>query len=369
MISLLERERPTTDQHSNAGIYADLKLYPDSVEYYAECPGCSHVQGGFKTLADARRNRLCNDCSLEQTEKIKKQIRQVIHEPEKKVKPLADIVKENEEPPVPLPPGNPEPAPEPTAPEDEEAALDAAVAADPWAAISQILFSSWVQEALYGLSQELDCNLDELEINDTNGDYDENAPDDTTNFVVDYGREQWWVFKDDDTARKIAVDRVAQDVRDEPDMFGADFLANYIDKEKLAQAVGDPYEDYGDEVNNMDYEEQLQKMVEEDEIESDDLVFFKKNGEPRVANKARVAQLNSIVDNWIEKTKPNVDPWEWLEDVYGRDARKQALELVDVDDRKVAEDVVSNDGWQNTLASYDHNSTDLPKGFVACRIN
>jgi ferritin-like metal-binding protein YciE len=88
-----------------------------------------------------------------------------------------------------------------------------------------------------------------------------------------------------------------------------------------------------------------------------------------VANKVRSQQLSALVEKWIEDTKPKVDPWEWLNDVYGKeDAIKQALSMVSIDYDKAAADAVNTDGWSHFISSWDRNSIDLANGAVACRI-
>lgn len=353
--AIVERKKPFKDWTDFDGVFADLKDYPNSVEYYVKCPVCGQVHGSYKTLRDAHSRKTCERCSIEKTNKIKKQIQQVIWEPEKKVKPLAAIVREADELPVAQPDYGPDPL------ENQ----------DPWDEINRLLTPNWVEAAKRRLAYHLDEDLDSIEISKYGGDYDEDNPEDTTYFTAEIGSREWMVFKDSDVAQKVAEERVAEDVNNEPGLFTTSFLAQYIDKDQLAQAIGDPYEDYGEDERNLDYNEKLDKMVEENKIDYDDPLFFKKNGDPRIENRARSAQLDAMVEEWIEETKPTVDPWEWLEDVYGRDhAAEEALKMVSVDAEKVAHDVVSSDGWENTLASYDGRSDEIgPENFVICRIN
>lgn len=356
----MEKKKPFKDWTDFDGIYADLSKYPDEVSYYVKCPVCGQVHGSYKSMKDAHSKKVCGVCNLDQIEKIKKQIHQVVYEPEKKVKPLAAIMQEADEvPPVPVPP----------VPEPDD--VDPTDRLDPWAEMTRMMNPDWVTTALRRIAKHLDVDEDDIEIQSRGGDYNEDNPDATTYFTVDVGSQEWMVFKDADIAHNLAEERVAEDVVNEPGLFSSSFLVGYIDTDELRDAIGDPYEDYGEDERNLDYDEKLDKMVEEDKIEFDDPLFFKKNGEPRVANKARIAQLDAMVEEWIEETKPTIDPWEWLEDNYGKDqAGEEALKLVDVDAKRIAKDVVGNDGWENTLATYDHNSDEIgPENFVICRVN
>jgi hypothetical protein len=362
---IAERKKPFKPMAGLDGIYADLKHYPDRVDYYVQCPVCRQVHGTYRTMKEAHSKKTCERCSLDQVKKIKKQVQQVIWEPQKKVKPLAAITQEAESDSPPLPEPELPATPVPEVPEDD----DPFDGQDPWDTVDRLLFPNWVATAMWRLAEHLGCDFDDIEIQDRGGDYSEYNPESTTYFTVDVPGETWMVFKDDSAAHDAAVERVAEDVRNEPGNFSTSFLAGYIDKDELARAIGDPYEDYGDDERSLDYEEQLEKMVEVDKIYSDDPLFFKVNGDPRVKNKARVAQLDAMVEEWIEETKPEFNPWDWLEEMHGKEgAAKAALELVSVDEDRVANDVVGNDGWSNTLATHDGHTEEIgPELFVICR--
>jgi hypothetical protein len=361
---LLEKEKVSQDWTSNAGLYANLSRWPNEVEYYIKCPKCGQVHGKYKTMRDAHDHRLCDACNVKAVDAIKKEVRQVIADPQKKVRTLASIVREDDNLPVDQPP-----APEP--PPDQDAEIF--FGQEPMAEINRMLFSNWALVAIRDLAHHLGVGVDDISV-DTGqyapGDYNENDSESSTFFRVDAPGETWLIFKDDSVAVEYAEKIVKIDMETQPEMFGQEFLAGYIDDDRLAQAIGDPYEDYGDEERNLDYEEQLELMVEKDEIEADDPVFFKKNGEPRVRTQDRANQLGTILDAWIEKTKPTLDPWEWLRDVYGKDeAVKEALKMVSFDATEAAEAAVSSDGWPHYVARHDEHSVDLENGAVAARLD
>ena len=145
-------------------------------------------------------------------------------------------------------------------------------------------------------------------------------------------------------------------------------MRQFIDEDALKRALGDPYSTYGEEERDLDYDELIDKMAEEDRIESDDPVFFKVNGEHRTATKSRVKQLNDTLEDWIKDTKPNFDPWDYLEELFGAEKiAEEALKLVNVNAAELAADVVRSDGWTNTVARYDGRSIELKHGAVAAR--
>ena len=359
-----EKKKPSKDWTSVNGLYADLSGWPNEVKYYVECPKCHTVHGGYKTMKEAHSQRLCDLCNLKTLGKIKDQIRQVIAEPEKKVRTLASIVRESEFDK--LPPA--EPTPEPPGDAD-----DAFLGRDPMAEIDRYLFSDWTKVAVRDLVAHLDLSIDDAEINTNKyapGDYDADNSNESTHFEVEISGQTWSIFKDDDTAVAYAEELVRNDVENEPGMFSEELLSRFIDADELKAAIGDPYDDWGDEERGLDYDDLLDKMVEEDQVESDDPVFFKVNGDHRVATKARQKQLEAILDTWIEETKPDFEPWEWLHDVFGKEkAAEEAIKLASPDANELAEYVVSSDGWQNTVARYDGNSIELENGAVAARTN
>ena len=352
---VVERKAPHKDWVANNGLYANLSHWPNAVEYYVECPKCHKVHGDYATMKEAHDRRLCSDCDVKAINDIKKEVRQVVLEPDKKVRPLASIVGEAEEPPS---AGN---------------ADDAFLGRDPADELDRMLFADWTFAARWDLANELNYSIDDVVIDTADyaaGDYDANDPCDTTFFTIAAGAQKWLLFKDFDTANNYAKKIVRQDLEQEPEIFSADWIRQFIDTEALAQAIGDPYEDHGQEERDLDYEDKLNRMVEENEIESDDPVFFKEDGEPRRANNAREEQLDSILEKWIEETKPEFDPWEYLEDCYGKDdVVKQALELVKIDTEKAAESTVNEDGWEHFVARYDNNSVELKNGALAARLD
>lgn len=355
---VVERKKPSPEWTNTDGIYADLSKWPDEVFYYVQCPKCKQVHGHFKTMIEAHRNRHCDHCSAKNVDKIKDEIFKVLWEPDKKVKPIAQLVGEAENAPLPpeLPPqGDPDP--------DD---------IDPKADTMRLLAGNWVVRAVRQLESIIHDNLEIDSDRDWYGaDYDPDNPDDaTTVYVKTLGdTEEYLIFKDEDVARAAAIADLKNSYESEPEIYTNDFTMEFIDKDKLAQAIGDPNEDWGDEERNLDYEEKLDRMVEEDRIESDDPIFFKRDGDKRTQNRDRERQLDEIVDKWAEDTKPEIDPMQWLEDVYGKEeAKKEALKLAGIDVDKWAEAAIDADGWPHQIARYDGHSIQLKDG-VAARIN
>jgi hypothetical protein len=372
-IQLVVEKKAPKGWATAVGVYANLTRWPHEIQYYVKCPKCGKVHGDFKNMREAHAKRLCGGCDLEAIDKLKDQIVQVIDDPEKKVKPMAKIMGEAVElfNPFDEPPERPEGVPIP--PEDEPSLGEPH---DTMGEIDRLLMGNWVDVALRQFADNESHDLTDLEIDERwserHGHFDPSNREQTTIFKVDIGNEEWLFFKDSDEAEKYALEGVKDDLRNEPGIFTQSWLQQFVDKEKLADAIGDPNEDWEEEnVGNLDYEELLAKMVEESYIDFDDPIFFKKNGDARVENTARYKRLQAIKDDYVEKEKPAPpDPWQWLEDVYGKEeAGKQAIQLAGIDIDAAAKSAVSTDGWEHFVARHDGNSSSLENGAIYCRIN
>lgn len=373
-IQLVVEKKAPEGWSSGVGIFANLTRWPHEVQYYVKCPKCGRVHGDFKSMRDAHAKRLCGGCDLEAINDLKDEIVDVVDDPEHKAKPMTKVMGEAIEPgefnPFDEPPGE-QPEGVPIPPDD-----DFKEPFDTKSEIERLLLGNWVDVARRQFSSAEDVDLGDMEIDthwsERNGNYDESNLNDTTAFKVDIGNVEWLIFKDDDAARAYALEGVKNDLNDEPGIFTQSWLAQFVDEDKLAEAIGDPNEDWEEEnVGNLDYEELLAKMVKENYIDFDDAVFFKKSGDPRVETPLRNKKLQAIKDDYVEKEKPAPpDPWEWLQDVYGKeDAAKQAIEMVGIDIDKAAEDAISTDGWEHFVARYDGHTHDLENGAVYTRIN
>lgn len=351
------------------GVYANLSKWPREVEYYVKCPKCGLVHGSFKKMADAHAKKLCDVCNLDAINKLKDEIQDVVHDPEHKPKEMAKLMGEAIErfDPFDEPPEGQGQEPAPVPPEDLPVEPE-----DTKGEIERLLLGNWVDVALREFCEDQHYDLTDLEIDENwgQGDYDSNDPESTTKFKVDVGNEEWLFFKSEDEAESYALEIVRNDLESEPEIFSQDWLRQFVDEDRLRNAIGDPYEEWENDVRNLDYEDLLDKMVEEGYVEDDDAVFFKKNGDKRIENPVRVKALNKIMEDYIEREKPSWEPWDWLEDIYGKeDAQKQAIEMVGIDVDEAAKSAVATDGWPHFIARYDGHSHSLENGGVYCRTN
>jgi len=367
-IQLVVEGRAPEGWATAGGVYGNFSKWPHEAVYYAKCPKCGLIHGNFKTMREAHAKKLCNDCNLDAINAIKDQVYDVVHDPDHKPKEMAKIVKEDVEPfdPFDTPP---EPQGVPIPPED-----DPDFGVDTKSEIERLLLGNWLDVALRGMAADLDCALTDLTINEhwseRHGNYDPSNMEETTAVEIEAPGSTYLLFKNHDEAEKYAIERVSNDLNDEPGIFTQSWLKDFINEERLKDAIGDPYEDWENEVRDLDYPERLEKMVDAGYVESDDGLFYKNNGDPRIETTARAKALEAYVDSYVEKEKPTVDPWEWLRDVYGEeDATKHAIEMAGIDIPKAAQSAVDTDGVAHFLAHYDHNQNELENDAVYYRTN
>ena len=351
------------------GVYANLSNYPREIQYYVKCPKCGLVHGDFKSMRDAHAKKLCDVCNLDAINKLKDEVQDVIHDPDHKPKEMSKIVSEAADPfdPFDTPPEGEGTVPVP--PEDEPSFTEPA---DTKGEIERLLLGNWVDVALRQFAEEERINLTDIEIDDNwgQGDYDADNLEATTRFKVDANGQEFLIFKSEEVAEEYALEIVRNDLESEPEIFTQDWLRGFVDEDKLRDAIGDPYEEWEDDVRNLYYEDLLDKMVEEGYVQNDDTVFFKKNTDKRIENPVRVKALNKYMEDYIEKEKPTWEPWQWLEDIYGKDeAQKQGIEMAGIDVEAAAKDAVATDGWPHFVARYDGNSHTLENDAIYCRTN
>ena len=181
------------------------------------------------------------------------------------------------------------------------------------------------------------------------------------------GGREWCVVQDHDTAYKLAVAVVTQDLESEPEIFNKDFLESHIDKMKLAREL----------------ESDLRSMAEDDVREMDADDFWREAGregmevpEAEVDEDGNEEDLRDPTENELsELAEKRVedqlrDPMQYLSDIYGdKEAVEQAIKIAGIDVDAAAEDAVDTDGWEHFLSRYDGHSHETASGFVYWREN
>jgi hypothetical protein len=174
---------------------------------------------------------------------------------------------------------------------------------------------------------------------------------------------EYTVVEDEDAAEELALAVVTQDLEEEPEIFTPSFIESHIDQDKLKEYVREAAYDY-DYANELAQEpedfwqtaEQYDLEVPEPEEDEDgDEVW------PGPSDEDIDELATAIAEDRAE------DPMGWMEDLYGDEARKQAIDAVGIDIEAAAKEAVQVDGWAHFLARYDGNYSETPGGFIYWR--
>ena len=185
-------------------------------------------------------------------------------------------------------------------------------------------------DAVKDLAEDLGVELDEVDYTDE-GDY----------YRVELDGEEWMVFDDYDAAEQYAIDRIKEDLEDEPGIFNQSFIESHVyitdtDKRLIAN----------------DFADMLRESLEDEGLLED--------------------EIEEQTDERYEEVKKALDdPIEFFvneEGIYTQDELlKQNFISIDYD--VAAQEAVNIDGVAHFLSTYDGNETELDSGAVAYRTN
>jgi hypothetical protein len=217
----------------------------------------------------------------------------------------------------------------------------------------------WIEKALTDLRKEVNNN--DLEYQWAYGD---------EYFIATDGNEEYMVFESESEAEDYAIQRVREDLEENPEYFNQDWLSDYIDGNDFFQNVYDEWNNsYANDIQSergSTYENRLiDEMVEwdimsEEEAESDD------------AEEIAEDRIDDFVSALTSDQMDN-GGFDYYVDNFGKEeAMKVVLDngLIDIDD--ASESAVREDGIAHFLSSYDGMQIDLGDVYndaVAYRIN
>lgn len=217
----------------------------------------------------------------------------------------------------------------------------------------------WIEKALTDLRKEVNNN--DLEYQWAYGD---------EYFIATDGNEEYMVFESESEAEDYAIQRVREDLEENPEYFNQDWLSNYIDGNDFFQNVYDEWNNsYANDIQSergSTYENRLiDEMVEwdimsEEEAESDD------------AEEIAEDRIDDFVSALTSDQMDN-GGFDYYVDNFGQaEAMKVVLDngLIDIDD--ASDSAVREDGIAHFISSYDGMQIDLGDVYndaVAYRIN
>jgi hypothetical protein len=181
------------------------------------------------------------------------------------------------------------------------------------------------------------------------------------------GGREWVVVQDHDTAYKLAIAVVKQDLESEPEIFNKDFLESHIDVDRLRRDLhSDVSSSNYDRLEEMDAEDFWREAegqgmdVPEPEVDED--------GDEEELREPTSGEIDDLAERLTDAELK--DPMQYLSDMYGdKEAVEQAIKIAGIDEDAAAEDAVDTDGWEHFLARYDGNSHETASGFVYWRDN
>jgi hypothetical protein len=180
-------------------------------------------------------------------------------------------------------------------------------------------------------------------------------------YEVASGRMEWNVVESDDAERELAIAVVTQDLESEPEIFEPHFIESHIDKDRLRREL------HSDILSMR--EEDLREMRDREfwrewESEGWELPEEDEDGELPEPDDSQIEELAE------RQTEEQLrDPLAYLEDIYGDEAAKKAIEIAGIDIEAAAEEAVDTDGPAHFLAHYDGNSQTTRGGLVYWRVN
>ena len=189
---------------------------------------------------------------------------------------------------------------------------------------------------------------------------------DGTYYQIACGRNEYQIARDHDSMRELAIAIVTQDLNDEPEIFTQSWLENWIDTAKLKRELETDTHD-----NNYSYASEIgaKRFWEEAphhgiDIPDDVQAALDAGDEPRDPNDS---ELDAFAEDMTNDQLKN--PMDYLRDICGDAASKEAIRIAGIDIDAAAEDAVDTDGPEHFVARYDGKSHETKSHFVYWRTN
>lgn len=184
-------------------------------------------------------------------------------------------------------------------------------------------------------------------------------------FEVRLGSSEYVVVPDEAAARKIALEHVEDDLKNEPKIFSESLIERHINQKALKKWVHDAQmeDDYVDELARHQVDDfwGLAKQLDVDKAVPD----TDEDGNLMEPTQKQLAAVKRAYAGRYDKK-----PMDYFEDMYSHeDAVKAALKAAGFDVKDAAKDAVDTDGWQHFLAGYDGESHETDSGLVYWRVN
>ena len=190
-----------------------------------------------------------------------------------------------------------------------------------------------------------------------------------TEYAFD-NEEEWLIFDDEYTAIEAAINRVEEDVKDNPELFPDWILFDSINEENAKWRFMEMYNKmnrgYVDGIEDEDNDEFRNRLASE--MHERDLITYEEaTDEDFDLEDKKEEMVEAMTQESIDEGNYGFD---YYRDNFGTEAASKLLkEWCLVDTREVAKYVVGEDGAANTLSGYDGLQVDLDNGMVMYRTN
>jgi hypothetical protein len=216
--------------------------------------------------------------------------------------------------------------------------------------------ADWIEESLIDLQNEVD--MDDLVV-----DYSNNS----NSYVASNGDAEFLVFESENDAREQAIERVKEDLEENPEYFSKDWLMDYVDgKDFFTEVYNDWNIGYVNDIENEDSDKYANRLIEE-MVENGIVSSEEAKEDDFDAEDYKNDFVNLRTSESIEEGNDGLD---YYIDNFGEEQAFKFVSdnnLIDID--KASEDAVDTDGVAHFLSSYDGEQIDLSNGHVAYRTN
>jgi hypothetical protein len=189
---------------------------------------------------------------------------------------------------------------------------------------------------------------------------------------VEIGQREFAVADSYDTAEELAIEIVAQDLEQEPELFTQSWLENFINVDRIRR---DLYSDEFDSLYNdltYDADRDPKDVAERMGLDPSDYEVEDEDGDVAVDEDLLRKAIDENLDDFVQREVEErlSDPVGYLVDMFGQEeGMKQALRFGGIDIDEAAKDAVRTDGAGHFLGHYDGELSDLPDSGVYWRLN
>ena len=215
--------------------------------------------------------------------------------------------------------------------------------------------ADWIEESLIDLQNEVD--MDDLVVENSNNNH----------YTASNGDAEFEVFETEDDARERAIERVKEDLEENPEYFSKDWLMNYIDGEDFFTEVYNEWnESYANDIESEDSDKYSNRLIEE-MVENGIVSSEEAKEDDFDAEDYKKDFVKLMTSNQIEEGNGGLN--HYISNFGEEQAFKVVVDnnLIDID--RASESAVDTDGIAHFLSSYDGEQIDLSNGHVAYRTN